>query len=191
LSILTNMKRKVNQSTVHSPQSTVYDDCGLLSFSPMGRGLWTVNRGLLSLLFFAILLVTSSCTPKEPIVLRQIKEVVADATSQPTLKAEAIFYNPNNTRLQLKKIDVDIYIGGKKVGEVDQEMKTIIPAHDEFTVPIEVKLAMKDFGFLDTLFGMIGGKKLEIQYKGSLKLTYHGLPVRVPVDYKDEIRLNF
>lgn len=182
------MNEKVNQSAVYGPRSTVHRGQHKLSILPTIGRLWTVDCGLL---FFAILLLISSCTPKEPIVLRQIKEVVADATSQPTLKAEAIFYNPNNTRMQLKKIDVDIYIGGKKVGEVDQEMETLIPAHDEFTVPIEVKLAMKDFGFLDTLFGMIGGKKLEIQYKGSLKLTYHGFPIRVPVDYKDEIRLNF
>ena len=93
--------------------------------------------------------------------------------------------------MRLKKIDVDIYISGKKVGEVDQDLTTIIPANDEFTVPLEVKLAMKDFGILDTLFGMLGAKRMEIQYKGSLKLTYHGLPIRVPVDYKDEIRLNF
>lgn len=151
----------------------------------------TMDYGLKILSLFTVLLLASCSTPKEPIVLRQVKEVVADATSSPTLKAQAIFYNPNNTRMRLKKIDVDIYISGKKVGEVDQDLKTIIPAHDEFTIPLEVKLAMKDFGILDTLFGMIGGKKLEIQYKGHLKLTYHGFPICVPVDYKDEIRLNF
>jgi len=142
-------------------------------------------------LFMLACILVSCSGPKEPIVLRQIKEVVADATSSPTLKAQAIFFNPNSTRMRLKKIDVDIYISGKKVGEVDQDLMTIIPANDEFTVPLEVKLAMQDFGILDTLFGMLGAKKLEIQYKGSLKLTYHGLPIRVPVDYKDEIRLNF
>ena len=163
----------------------------LFDSSCRGYGLLTIRHRLIILFSLTALFFTSCSAPQEPIVLRQIKEVVADATSSPTLKAQAIFYNPNNTRLRLKKIDVDIYISGKKVGEVDQDLKTVIPANDEFSIPLEVKLAMKDFGILDTLFGMIGGKKLEIQYKGSLKLTYHGWPIRVPVDYKDEIRLNF
>jgi hypothetical protein len=54
-----------------------------------------------------------------------------------------------------------------------------------------VKLALKELGFMDTLFGMLGGKKFQIEYKGFLKLTYHGFPIRVPVNYKDEIRVKF
>jgi len=42
---------------------------------------------------------------------------------------------------------------------------------------------------LDTLLGMLGGKKLNVHYKGALKLNYHGMPIRVPVDYKDEVRI--
>jgi len=140
------------------------------------------------LLFFFSL---QGCGPKDPVVLKQIRDVVVDANTEPTLKASAVFYNPNNIRMRLKKIKVDIWVNGKKVGVVDQDLKTVIPARNEFTVPIEVKLAMKELGFFDTILGMIGGKKFEVQYKGSLRLSYHGVPIRVPVDYKDEIRVKF
>ena len=107
------------------------------------------------------------------------------------MKANAIFYNPNSVRGKLKKIKVDVFVNGKKAASVDQDLKTVIPANDEFTVPIEVKLAIKELGFMDTLLGMIGGKTFEVRYEGSLKLSYHGVPINVPVNYKDEIRVRF
>ncbi len=129
--------------------------------------------------------------PDQDIVLRRVKDVVVDATSDPMLKANAVFYNPNNVRGRIKKVKVDIYVNGKKAANVDQDFKLIVPAQSEFTVPIEVKLAVKELGFMDTVFGMIGGKKFEVRYEGFLKLNYHGIPIKVPVNYKDDVRLKF
>ena len=41
------------------------------------------------------------------------------------------------------------------------------------------------------LFGLIGGKKFEVRYEGVLKLSYHGVPINVPVKYRDEVRIRF
>ena len=148
-----------------------------------------ITRFFFLLMFVSVL---SACKkPDQDIVLRHIRDVVVDASSEPMLKANAIFYNPNDMRGRLKKIDVDIFVDGKKAASVDQLMKTSIPAQSEFTVPLEVKLAIKELGLMDTIFGMIGGRKFKIHYKGSLKLSYRGLPINVPVDYKDEVRLSF
>ena len=83
------------------------------------------------------------------------------------------------------------FVNGKKAASVDQSLKTSIPAQAEFTVPLEVKLAIKELGVMDTIFGMIGGKTFKVHYKGSLKLSYRGVPISVPVDYEDEVRLRF
>ena len=131
----------------------------------------------------------SSCRPKEDIVLRNVRDIVVDATTEPTLKAQAILYNPNNVKIKLRKIKIDVYIDGKKSGTVDQEPKLIIPAAAEFKVPLEVKLNMKELGLLDAIFGIIGGKKMKVRYKGSISVTYKGLPIRIPVDYESEVRL--
>jgi LEA14-like dessication related protein len=139
-----------------------------------------------------LLILLGSCkTPHEDIVLKQVKDVVADATSDPVLKAEAVFYNPNSMRGRLKHINVDIYVNGKKAGSVKQDYKIVIPAKGEFSVPLEVKLNMKELGLLDTILGMIGGKRFDIRYVGHLRLSYHGLPVKVPVDYKSQIKVTF
>jgi LEA14-like dessication related protein len=144
------------------------------------------------LLLLSILVLAGGCQkPEEDIVLRHIRDVVVDASSEPMLKANAIFYNPNDMRGKLKKIDVEIFVNGKKAATVDQSLKTSIPAQSEFTVPLEVKLAVKELGLMDTIFGMIGGKTFKIHYKGSLKLSYRGIPINVPVDYKDDVKFRF
>jgi LEA14-like dessication related protein len=146
-----------------------------------------------ALLMFAaaVLLLTACEKPDQDIVLRHIRDVVVDASSGPMLKANAIFYNPNNMRGRIRKIDVEIFVNGKKAASVDQSLKTSIPAQAEFTVPLEVKLAIKELGVMDTIFGMIGGKTFKVRYKGSLKLSYRGMPISVPVDYEDEVKLRF
>lgn len=146
-------------------------------------------RAFSVLLVIGLLLLNGCKRPEEDIVLRQISSVNVDASADPMLKANAIFYNPNNMRGKLKKIDIEIFVNGKKAGSVNQHLKTVIPARGEFSVPIEVKLSLKEQGFLDTVLGLIGGKKFEVRYKGSLKLSYRGFPVNVPVDYKDDVRI--
>jgi LEA14-like dessication related protein len=143
---------------------------------------------------FQILIVfflVSCAQPREKIVLRGIRDVVVDATSEPLLKANAIFFNPNDVRGKLRKADVEISLNGKKVGHIKQDFHLSIPANAEFTLPIEVHLNMKELGFVDTLLGMVGGKKYEVHYLGSIKLSYKGVPVKVPIDYKDNIKIRF
>jgi len=146
---------------------------------------------LISCALALMILMTSCKRPDEDIVLRNIKDVVVDASTDPTLKANAIFFNPNKMRGRLKKIDIEIYVNGKKAGHVDEKYNTVIPANGEFTIPLKVNLAMKELGFMDTILGMIGGKKFEVRYKGTLRLSYHGVPIKVPIDHKDDIRVRF
>ena len=150
-----------------------------------------LHQGKVLLLLLAVLLLAGCQKPEHDIVLRHIRDVVVDASSEPMLKANAVFFNPNDMRGRIRKIDVEIFVNGKKAASVDQTLKTSIPAQSEFVVPLEVKLALKELGVMDTIFGMIGGKTFKIRYKGSLKLSYRGLPLNVPVDYEDDVKLRF
>lgn len=143
----------------------------------------------IAIVAFVSILAPGCSTPKEEIKFLRVKDVAVDGSPDPKLKAEVFFFNPNNIRMKLKKIDIDIYHDGKKVGEIDQKLSTVIPAKEEFSIRLEVKLALKELNIVNTLLSMIGGKSMEIQYKGYLKLSYHGFPVSVPVDFKDEIRV--
>lgn len=136
-------------------------------------------------------LLLQGCGPKEDIEFKYVKDVIVDANTEPLLKGTAVLYNPNKQRMKLRKINVDVYVNDKKTARIDQEPSLLIPSEAEFNVPLEVKLNMKELGFMDTLFGVLGGKKMKIRYKGTISVTYKGIPVRVPVDYESTVNFRF
>ena len=152
-----------------------------------------VDLKLLKMKFFLSILfgvLMSSCVPKEKVVLRsiQINEMEPQANGDALLKANAIFYNPNNTRMRLKEIDVEIFVDGKKTAQVDQQLSALIKAKSDFTVPLEVQLNLKEIGLLDTILSFLGGKKHEVQFVGTLKMKVNGFPVKAPINYKEEFK---
>lgn len=132
-----------------------------------------------------------SCATYEAVELRQIKSVVADVSDHPMLKAEALFYNPNKQQGKLKSIQVDVYVEGKKAATIDQRVKIKVPAKGEFSVPLEIKLNLKEQGLMNTVLSVLGAKKMKMRYKGHIVVGYHGIPVRVAVDHEENVRIKF
>ncbi len=133
-----------------------------------------------------------SCTPKDPVVFKGVKNIRINAGDKdgPQLDADVYFYNPNKVKSKLKEISVDILVDGKKSGHVRQELKLPIPAQSDFFVPVEAHISLKEIGLLDTVLGLFGGKKYEVVFTGYLKIVVHGVAVKVPVQQKQEVKLN-
>lgn len=138
-----------------------------------------------------ILSLLVGCVPKEQVELRAIEnvEIVPGNGIDPILKAEARFYNPNQIRMKVKEIQIDVFIDGKKSARIDQKLKSVIRSKSEFTLPLEVQISLKEIGLMDALRGLFGGKKYELHYVGHIKVGVKGFPMRIPVDYKREVRL--
>lgn len=134
--------------------------------------------------------VAVSCLPKEDIVLKDVKNIVVlpGKEGYPILTGDAIFYNPNSSRMKLKEIKVDVLVDGKKSATVDDKLSIVAKGKSEFTVPLKLQLETKEFGLVQTLKNIFGGKKYEIQFVGTLKVNVNGLPVRIPVDHKEEFK---
>lgn len=141
--------------------------------------------------WLVVVVLLIGCVPKEQVVLRAIEnvELAPGQGVDPILKADARFYNPNKIRMKIKAIELDVFIDGKKSARVDQKLKSVIKSQAEFTLPLEVQIAMKEIGLVDALLGLFGGKKYLINYKGHIKVTVKGFPLRIPVDYSKEVRL--
>jgi LEA14-like dessication related protein len=142
-------------------------------------------------LFFVMISVLGGCVPKEKVTLRSvvIKQVEPGRDGDPLLKADVVFFNPNSSRMRLRRIQIDILVDGTKAASVDQELSALIKANSEFTVPLEVKLKMKEIGLLNTIVNLFAGKKYEIQFVGNMKVKVNGFPLKVPVSYKEEFKL--
>ena len=147
-----------------------------------------MNKFFLPFLF-AFLAV--GCLPKEPIVFKTVKniELITTEDGKLQVKGDAVFYNPNKTQTKLKEIDVDILVDGKKAAEVDQQMDLVVKGQADFTVPIVAQLKLEEINLLDAVVSFFGGKKYQIMFTGNLRVAVHGVTVKVPVAFKDEIKL--
>lgn len=135
--------------------------------------------------------VTFSCGPKEPVVFKGVKNITVDLSEdgKPLLKGDVYFYNPNKTKLKLKDVDVVVLVDGEKSAEVKQHLNFQIPAQSDFFVPITANLTLKQGGLLNTVFGLLGGKKYEVVFSGYIRIGVHGIAIKVPVSQKQEIKL--
>ncbi len=133
------------------------------------------------------------CGPKEDIVFKGVDnvEVNPDENGEPVLIGQAFFYNPNKTRMKLKEIHVDVLVNGKLSAKVRQDLALVIPTQSDFAVPLVAQLSLKELGLLDTIMNLLGGKKYEVQYIGFVRVAVHGITVKVPVKYTEEMRFKF
>lgn len=146
----------------------------------------------ITFILFSITILLSSCAkPDEAPEFKGIRNVVVTKVegSKAYITADALFYNPNNINMKLKKVDIALSVEGSPVGVVDHKLKTKIPALDDFKVPLEVAFDLKEIGVLNSLMGLLGAKKMEVGYKGYLRVAAHGITIRVPVDDVSEVRL--
>ena len=148
------------------------------------------NR-ITSFLIVALAAIVFACAPKEQVVFKSINNILLDGDmgGTPLLKGDALFFNPNKIQTRLKEIKVDVMVDGKKAAEVDQIMDLLIPKQSDFTVPIQAKLSLQDMGLLDAMIGFFGGKKYQVQFVGYIRIVKHGVTIKVPVKYNEEIKL--
>jgi hypothetical protein len=141
--------------------------------------------------FFGLMISLNSCLPKEVVQLKDILNlaVVPGPNGDPVLHGDAVFFNPNKSRLKLKAIKVEVFVDEKKAAVADHELDIVVKGNSEFTVPLEVQLQLKDIGLMDTLRSLFGGKTYQLHYVGSLRVNINGFPFRVPIDHREEFKL--
>lgn len=148
-------------------------------------------KQLIPSLLIVVLLFSQCGKPEqEPeFVGMQHIEVSKVTSKEAILSAGAKFYNPNDQSIKLKQVVVDIEVDDRIVGVIDQDMKLKIAGNDYFTVPIEASFNIRDIGLLNGLISMLGGKEINVHYKGYIKVAVYGYTTKVPIDVEESIRM--
>ena len=144
------------------------------------------------ILFLVLLAFAFSCkTPTQSPVLRQVKNVKLKGidADKAYLHADLLFYNPNDVKITLRKVDIGVRLEEKNIGKVQYNLRTKIQPNSEFTVPVDATLNLDEFDFLNNLLALFGGKRYPIRYRGFIKVTVKGLPIKIPINHEDEVRL--
>lgn len=64
--------------------------------------------------------------------------------SNSELLIDVKYYNPNNIGLELKEMDLDVYLNNNYLGHTSQKYQVKIPKKGEFVIPIKLSLDMKN-----------------------------------------------
>jgi LEA14-like dessication related protein len=146
------------------------------------------------LIVFSIVILTGmiSCNKSyEPPVFKNIDNVKLSKVENGivNMKADAILYNPNDVKAKLKSVDIDVYIKDKKVATLKEKYSLKILAKSEFSLPMNIGLDISELGLVNSILGFIQGRGFKAHYVGKAKIIMHGVPVSIPIDYHDTLKL--
>lgn len=149
---------------------------------------------LLVLLCFAI----QSCKVKEKPIFIAVENIEVDETTSRTitLKANAIFENPNDVGGSLESDDISVYINDAKVAQVSSE-NFKVPAKKEFTIPLKVNISTDSIlksntnNLLGSLLNSVLNKEIKVQYKGEIIYKTFGFSYTYPIDETEMVKINY
>lgn len=144
------------------------------------------------ILFLGVLLVASGCSYDEPISFLYLREVKVNGVEDGDLliSAKAVFKNPNNVKGRLKKVEILVIHQGDTLASVHEVNKMKVPANDEFSVPLSMKISIDKLqkGLLNNLVSLISKRTVDLTFQGNIKVASWGISQKVPVDYSETIK---
>ncbi len=130
------------------------------------------------LLLSTIFVLITACTLSKKPKFKYIDNLVVKNVSMRdiTLKADAVFNNPNSLKGKLSIDDIHVFVDNIDVGTISsQEFE--VPSESEFSIPLEGTFSLSKIyeenknSLLGSVLKVIQTDSLNIQYKGTIK--YH------------------
>lgn len=142
-------------------------------------------------LFFVLITSLSSCrnAVKAP-EFKTMEHVKFGGmtTSGATIKAEAVFNNPNRMGVELTNTDLNILVNEKNAAHVTQAYQIKVPAKSDFRVPVDINITPSQIW--SDGWGFLTGKKVKIHYQGFVTVKALKLNFKVPVDFAQDIDIS-
>jgi hypothetical protein len=151
-----------------------------------------LKRILFISLFFTLLLNCSIAEQPKFVGLKNIK--VVNATLQTmTLRADALFINPNDVGGILKADNLKVYINATEVATIVSD-EFDVPSKKAFKIPLTTVIANDSLMHKKSLGGFLGSlisQRLKVQIKGTIKYKILGYSSTYSIDETQEIKIKF
>jgi len=142
-----------------------------------------------------ILLTTSCAIKKKPEFIKIDGIELVEANSRTlTLKAEALFNNPNVVGGRLNTEGVNVFVNDLLMGVVSAE-EFKVPAKNSFKVPLQIKINTKDLlskdpnGLLGGLLNSVLNRSLTVKYEGVIEFKAMGFTYRYPISKTEILKI--
>ena len=146
------------------------------------------------LLLFSVLF--SACTFTEKPEFLRIENLKANKVSLTNINitSDAVFFNPNDIGYEVVESNIDVFINDKLIGKAKQIETINIDRKGNFSLPLEINYSpqeiLKDSKdlFSSILFNVLT-QKIDLTFKGNIKLQKAGIPIEIPLEYKHTLKL--
>jgi hypothetical protein len=146
-------------------------------------------------ILFLIFLTTSCAIKQKPEFIKIDSIELVEANSRTlTLKAEALFNNPNIVGGRLNTQGVSVFVNDVLMGVMSaKEFK--VPAKNNFKVPLLININTKDIlsndsnGLLGGLLNSVLNRNLTVKYEGSIEFRALNFSYNYPINKTDIIKI--
>jgi LEA14-like dessication related protein len=98
------------------------------------------------------------------------------------LSLNLVYFNPNNFKVDLKKVDCDVYIDNRYLGKYALDTLMHIPKKQNFELPSQMRVSMG--GVFKNAFSLFLNKEVLIKVKGKTKIGKGSIFFDVPFTYE-------
>lgn len=138
-------------------------------------------------------MVLGSCKSLVAPEFRDVKNLKVDLAgfTSVNVTGEALFHNPNKTTITIKDIEMDVSVDNQKVTHIAKTFDIKAVGLEDFTIPIDLKLSLKDLQInsLSSAINMLSGDEKELHFVGKIKVKAYGINFNVPIDHKEAVKL--
>lgn len=131
---------------------------------------------------------------KEPSFVR-IRQLTVDTMvgNIATVKAIAVFNNPNTLDAQLLNTELKAYSNDAFIGTVSQTAITTIPGNSDFDVYLTLKADVMKLGYSQSLSGLLTNalsrtKEVPVKFEGYCRIKILGAVHKIPVSFEDKLK---
>ncbi|NQX84459.1 MAG: LEA type 2 family protein [Flavobacteriaceae bacterium] len=146
-----------------------------------------------TLILLTTIFTVFSCKVKEKPLFVKIENIKVK-TSTPTylvLNADAFFLNPNDLGGTLKSDGIKISVNNNEIATVSSNPFKV-PAKEEFSIPLEAKIPLKQIISDKNISGLIGSlfsQKINVKYKGNITYKALGFSYEYPIDIVQDVKI--
>lgn len=149
------------------------------------------KRSLFLISIFSVAILFTACNP-DPVEFKGISdaEVLSSDGDNIEVRADAILFNPNKYSGKIKDVDIEVFHNNKSLAKVEEVDGTKLKGNAESTIPLLVNLDVNTINnnILNNLIAIFQARKLELKYKGTIRVSVSGIGYTIPVDQTEELR---
>ncbi len=142
-----------------------------------------------TLLILAVAAVLTSCSKPKPLVFKGINQFKVEdvGMDSSTLFTELAFSNPNDIKLDFKKLNCDIFANNHLVGHYQQDSVTHVLPNTDFMYPARIRVDMRPI-VQNAIASFLSGS-VDLHFVGNVKVGRGGFYMNVPIDFSRKQKL--